>query len=406
MLAGSVHHGDQRVLGGGDLGGGLGDPVEHVEAAPGSGQGKGPNLLCLAEGGASVEAGSTQRRGADPQDRGELAGRALDRGRRVEAAHRHCWRVGSHRVNGSLTPAGRRSGPAPPASETILASALRAHRVAQTHQRLAAAAWLDEDLTFTSSVGTVLDQRNVLRKWKLLCANAGVSRNVWLHQLRHSAASFLLVQGTPMKVIQEILRHSRMSTASDLYAHVPDELQRAAMSGMDAFLRELSEVGTQVGGATPTAPRCGADERDALAGGGVTGWARRRSSSGSFGAPASPVHGVSKRLWSGRLRHRARFAQLDPNAGPARARRGSPYGRAHGAWVRGEGVRPERGASQLTHPGAEKALVAGRSTDAHECRRPHDLRRAICDREGVAQHGTLGWLQHRLQHGAKSITCA
>lgn len=48
------------------------------------------------------------------------------------------------------------------------------------------------------------------------------------HDLRHGAATFLLAQGVPMKVVQDVLGHSQMSMTADLYSHVVPELRQDA----------------------------------------------------------------------------------------------------------------------------------------------------------------------------------
>ncbi len=79
--------------------------------------------------------------------------------------------------------------------------ALRAHRKAQTTERLAVGpVWQDTGLVFTSEVGTPLEPRNVLRRFTTLAARAGLPQ-ASLHTLRHSAASFLLAAGTHTKVV-------------------------------------------------------------------------------------------------------------------------------------------------------------------------------------------------------------
>jgi integrase len=117
-------------------------------------------------------------------------------------------------------------------------TALREHRKAQAAERLAAVAWVDPGLVFTTHVGTALEPRNVNRAWEDLCARAGV-RRVRLHDLRHSAATFMLAAGADLKVIQATLRHSRLSTTSDVYAHVLADVQRQAAERMDGVLRQL-----------------------------------------------------------------------------------------------------------------------------------------------------------------------
>jgi hypothetical protein len=72
---------------------------------------------------------------------------------------------------------------------------------------------------FTSEVGTPLEPRNVLRRFEMIAARAGLS-GVHLHTLRHSAASFLLVAGTHTKVVQEHLGHSSYAITPHIYSHV------------------------------------------------------------------------------------------------------------------------------------------------------------------------------------------
>ncbi|MHB8449833.1 MAG: tyrosine-type recombinase/integrase [Mycobacteriales bacterium] len=121
----------------------------------------------------------------------------------------------------------------------LVTEALRAHREAQAAARASAPAWVDPDLVFTTGVGTALEPRNVNRAWAALCERAGI-RQVRLHDLRHSTASFLLLQGVDIKVVQTILRHSRLATTADQYTHVLDQLHTQAAQRMDDFLRGLS----------------------------------------------------------------------------------------------------------------------------------------------------------------------
>jgi integrase len=94
-------------------------------------------------------------------------------------------------------------------------------------------------LVFTTHVGTALEPRNVNRAWEALCARAGV-RRIRLHDLRHSAATFMLAAGADLKLIEATLRHSRLSTTSDIYTHVLADVQRQAADRMDGVLRKLS----------------------------------------------------------------------------------------------------------------------------------------------------------------------
>ena len=112
--------------------------------------------------------------------------------------------------------------------------ALREHRRRQLEERLAASRWTDTGYVFTTSIGTPLEARNVVRSFKAILTRAEL-RDVRFHDLRHSAATLLLVQGVPSRVVMEILGHSQMSTTTNTYQHVVPELQREAADRMSAL---------------------------------------------------------------------------------------------------------------------------------------------------------------------------
>ena len=120
-----------------------------------------------------------------------------------------------------------------------VAAALRAHRREQLRARLAAPGWHNPDLVFATPLGTHLEPRNVSRQWVELCERLGM-RHIRLHDLRHSAASFLLLQGVDLKLVQTTLRHSRLATTADLYTHVHPELQDHAAQRMAQLLAPLT----------------------------------------------------------------------------------------------------------------------------------------------------------------------
>jgi len=94
---------------------------------------------------------------------------------------------------------------------------------------------------FTSTIGTPLEPRNVLRAFQSHARKAGLPHQRF-HDLRHACASFLLAQGVDLKVVQETLGHSQISTTADIYAHVMPSLRRQAADRMDALLRQNAAV--------------------------------------------------------------------------------------------------------------------------------------------------------------------
>ncbi len=93
-------------------------------------------------------------------------------------------------------------------------------------------AWQDHGLVFASTVGTVIEPRNLNRLLDQLSAQAGVPR-IRFHDLRHTCASLLLAQGVSPRVVMEMLGHSQMSMTTDLYGHVMPTALRAAADAAD-----------------------------------------------------------------------------------------------------------------------------------------------------------------------------
>jgi integrase len=124
--------------------------------------------------------------------------------------------------------AGRRVIPMP----AQLTEALRAQKVSQATERLAAGpAWIDTGMVFATPFGKAVDPRNDYREWRQLLRDAGVPP-ARLHDARHTAATLLLTQGVPARVVMEILGHSQISLTLGTYTHVVPELARDAARRM------------------------------------------------------------------------------------------------------------------------------------------------------------------------------
>ena len=89
----------------------------------------------------------------------------------------------------------------------------------------------EHGLVFTNAVGNPAGTSAAVRFPKLLAkADLGPMR---IHDLRHSAASLLLADGVPVKVVSEILGHADVSTTLRIYAHVLEGAQEQAASYME-----------------------------------------------------------------------------------------------------------------------------------------------------------------------------
>ena len=118
------------------------------------------------------------------------------------------------------TAAGRRSVSLH--GETV--AALRRQRRRQNEERLfVGSAWQDSSLVFTTSVGSMIHPRNLLRDFKVAAERVGLPV-VRLHDLRHTAATLALTAGAHPKQVQEMLGHARVAITLDVYSHVTQQM--------------------------------------------------------------------------------------------------------------------------------------------------------------------------------------
>jgi integrase len=128
--------------------------------------------------------------------------------------------------------AGLRTIPIP----TQLVQHLKAHRAYHETERLnAGSEWRDRDLVFCQPNGLPIDPSADYRAWRALLIKAEV-RRARLHDARHTAASLLLQQGVPARVVMEILGHSQVGLTLGTYSHVAVEVAQEAAQRMDNAL--------------------------------------------------------------------------------------------------------------------------------------------------------------------------
>jgi integrase len=123
---------------------------------------------------------------------------------------------------------------------SVAVAALREHRRHQLEERLVAGERWEglgdwDGLVFTTTIGTPLWAGDVLRDLRAHLERAGLPR-LRFHDLRHSAASLMLAQGVPVRVVMETLGHSTITTTANIYQHVLPDLQRDAADRMEAVL--------------------------------------------------------------------------------------------------------------------------------------------------------------------------
>ena len=115
--------------------------------------------------------------------------------------------------------------------------ALREQKARQQALREAAkAAWNKEDFVFTTALGHPIRGNHILqRQFAPLLAKAGLP-SIRFHDLRHTAATLLLLRGIHPKVVSEMLGHSAISMTLEIYSHVLPDMQRDAVDALNKLL--------------------------------------------------------------------------------------------------------------------------------------------------------------------------
>jgi integrase len=152
------------------------------------------------------------------------------------------------------------------------------HKQQQAAQRqFLGLAWVENDLVFTTGMGTPIHPRNLDRTWAQLQKKARAKRlvdlqeklesesllpeektildaeikaieqgklfpRIRLHDLRHLHASLAIKQGMDAKMLAERLGHSRASMTLDVYTHLFEEQrQKSAVNLKDALGTDQNE---------------------------------------------------------------------------------------------------------------------------------------------------------------------
>ena len=142
------------------------------------------------------------------------------------------------RINGSLviaepkTERSRRTVKLP----QLAVEALRVHRRRQGEDRLKAGSkWQDHGFIFATAKGTPFDASGVTRDFHALLAKAGLPR-VRFHDLRHTSATLMMVNGVHPRTVMEILGHSQIGLTMNTYSHVTPSLMADAADRLDLLL--------------------------------------------------------------------------------------------------------------------------------------------------------------------------
>jgi integrase len=121
----------------------------------------------------------------------------------------------------------------PLTSEVLLV--LKAQRKVLVESQLRAGdRWSKEGdgLVFRTELGTIVDDRYLLRTMASAARRAGVADRVTNHTLRHTAAQTWLEAGVHIKAVSDLLGHSSIAITGDIYGHTSDDTARAAMDAL------------------------------------------------------------------------------------------------------------------------------------------------------------------------------
>lgn len=86
-----------------------------------------------------------------------------------------------------------------------------------------------QDIAFVNRYGRPMTRAMVFTIVRRLCAEAGITKNVSPHTLRHSFATHLLQNGADLRVIQQLLGHEDLAT-TEIYTHLNvQDLRKAVL---------------------------------------------------------------------------------------------------------------------------------------------------------------------------------
>jgi integrase len=118
---------------------------------------------------------------------------------------------------------------------------LLAHHRAKQNQRRAAYGncWQQTDLIVDRGDGGPRHPDTLSSAWRRFIRDHDLP-HVRLHDLRHSHASLMMLEGVHPKIVSERLGHSTVSFTLDVYSHLLPDMQAEAADAMDRILRNAA----------------------------------------------------------------------------------------------------------------------------------------------------------------------
>lgn len=120
-------------------------------------------------------------------------------------------------------------------SDRVVRALRRQAERQQSQRRIAGTHWSEQDLVFTRATGQPLRPEYVLRRLHQLTADAGLPR-IRVHDLRHFAATTMLSAQIPLAMASKTMRHSTLSTTTEIYGHLLRHVAQQAVDAIDQAL--------------------------------------------------------------------------------------------------------------------------------------------------------------------------
>ncbi len=98
------------------------------------------------------------------------------------------------------------------------------------------AAYKDGRFVFADELGEPMGPDALTKAFARFASKAGIS-SARLHDLRHSAATWALANGSDVRTVAAMLGHSAPSTTLNIYGHVVAGLQERAAEGLAETLQ-------------------------------------------------------------------------------------------------------------------------------------------------------------------------
>lgn len=93
--------------------------------------------------------------------------------------------------------------------------------------------YMDQGFVFADKTGNYIPQRPFMRKYHDFLKKYNIT-DIRFHDLRHTFATLLIESDVSMKVVQELLGHSTITTSMDIYTHVSDRKKEQALGKLSS----------------------------------------------------------------------------------------------------------------------------------------------------------------------------